>query len=95
MDFLFVNSEILGMHIWRKNEKFEIATNCVNQIFNLNAFFFFLFTGATGYYHTICLVKTYLYHLQTMKMTFLKLFLISTFKNSNLAEKLTNLAENL
>ena len=28
-------------------------------------------------------------------MTFLKLFLICTFKDPNLAEKLTNLAENL
>ena len=28
-------------------------------------------------------------------MTFLKLFLICTFRDSNLAEKLTNLAENL
>ena len=40
-------------------DKFEIATNYVNQIFNLKAFFFFLFTGATWYYHTICLVITY------------------------------------
>ena len=59
----FVNSEILGMHILRKTrlnyDKFDIATNCVNQIFNLNAFFFFLFTRATWYYHTICLVITY------------------------------------
>ena len=48
------------MHIWRKKRvnynKFEIPTNFVNQIFNLNAFFFFLFTGATWYYHTIYLV---------------------------------------
>ena len=39
----FVNSEILGMHIWRNKRvnynKFEIATNCVNKIFNQNAFF--------------------------------------------------------
>ena len=40
-------------------DKFEIATNCVNQIFNLNAFFFFLLTGATWYYHTIYLVSIY------------------------------------
>ena len=40
--------------------KFEIATNCVNQIFNLNAFFFFLLTGATCYHLTINLVFTYL-----------------------------------
>ena len=58
-----MNSEILEMHIWRKKRvnynKFEIATNCVNQIFNLKAFFFFLLTGATWYYHTIYLVFTY------------------------------------
>ena len=33
--------------------KFEIATNGENQIFNLNAFLFFLLTGTTWYYHTI------------------------------------------
>ena len=59
---LFVNSEILGMHIWNEKRvnynKFEIATNCVNQIFNLNAFFFFPFTGATWYYHTIYIAFT-------------------------------------
>ena len=58
-----MNSEILGMHIWQKKRvnynKFEIATNCVNQIFKLNAFFFFLFPGATWCYHTICLVFIY------------------------------------
>ena len=30
-----------------------------------------------------------------MKMTFLNLFLIGTFKNPNFAEKLTNLSENI
>ena len=49
--FFFVNSEILGRHIWRKKrvnyDKFEIATNCVNKIINLKAFCFFLLTGAT------------------------------------------------
>ena len=48
----FFNSEILGMHIWREKksvsfDKFEIARNCVNEIFNRNAFFCFLLTGAT------------------------------------------------
>ena len=48
----FVNSEILGRHIWREKklvnyDKFEIATNCVNKIFSLKALFFFLLTGAT------------------------------------------------
>ena len=36
-----------------------------------------------------------LHHLQTMKMIFLKVFLTCTFKDPNLAEKFTNLAENL
>ena len=58
-----VNSEILGIHIRRKkthkSQKIEIATNCVNQIFNLNSIIFFLFTGATWYYHTIYFVFTY------------------------------------
>ena len=59
----FVNSGILGMHIWWKKcgkyDKFEIATNCVNQIFNINAFFFYLLTGASWYYHTTYLVFTF------------------------------------
>ena len=33
-----------------------------------------------------------LHNLQTMKMTFFMLFLICTFKDPNLAEKLPNLA---
>ena len=51
------------LKFWQKKhvdyDKFEIATKCVNQKFNLNAFFFFLLTGATWYYHTIYLVVTY------------------------------------
>ena len=46
----FVYSEILGRHIWKKRiiyNKFEIATNCVNQIFKLKKLCFFLLTGAT------------------------------------------------
>ena len=58
----FVNSEILGMHIRRKKcinyNKFEIATNCVNEIFNLDAYLFFLFPGAKWYYHIIYIVFT-------------------------------------
>ena len=38
------------------------------------------------YYHAIYIVFTYLLHLQAMKITFLKLFLICTFKSLNLAE---------
>ena len=43
-----------------KYDKFEFATNCVNQIFNLIASFFFLLTGVAWYYYTIYLVFTYL-----------------------------------
>ena len=35
-----------------------------------------------------------LHHLQAMKMTYLELFLICTFKDPKLAEKRTKLAEN-
>ena len=59
----FVNSEILETHIWRgETRKLWQIWNCdklVNQIFNLNAFFFLLLTGATWYYHTIYLVFRY------------------------------------
>ena len=37
----------------------KLRQNSVNQIYTLNAFFFFLLTGATWYYHTIYLVFTY------------------------------------
>ena len=60
----FVNSEILGLQIWRKKnpvnyDKLELWQNSVNQIFNPHAFLFFLLTGATWYYHAIYLVFTY------------------------------------
>ena len=38
-------------------DKVKIATNCVNQIVNLESLCFFLLTGATWYYHTIFLVS--------------------------------------
>ena len=48
-----------GREKWVIYDKFKIATNCVHQIFNLNAFFCFLLTGATWYHPTIYLVFTY------------------------------------
>ena len=39
------------------NLKFQ--QNSVNKIFNPNALFFFLLTGATWYYHAIYIVFTY------------------------------------
>ena len=39
---LIVNSETLGLQIWRKKvnyDKLKIVTNSINQIFNPNAFF--------------------------------------------------------
>ena len=40
-------------------DKFEIVTNCLNQIFNLKALCFFLLTCSSWYYHTIYLVTIY------------------------------------
>ena len=37
----------------------KLQQDCVNHIFNPNAFFFFLLTGATWYYHAIYIVFTY------------------------------------
>ena len=39
--------------------KSKSRQDCVNHKFNPSAFFFFLLTGATWYYHTIYLVFTY------------------------------------
>ena len=95
----FFNSETLGIKIWRKKTKMttnlKSRQNTVNQIFSPNAFFFSFWQASdkditmlyTKYLHI-------LHHLQAMKMTFLKLFLIFTFKGAKLAEKWTNLAEN-
>ena len=51
------------MQIWGKKAWIttilKLWQNSVNQTFNLNAFFFFLLTGAQWYYHTIYLVFTY------------------------------------
>ena len=69
--------------------------NSVNQILNPNAFFSFLLTGANDITMLYTKYLHILHHLQAMKMIFLKLFVIGTFKDANLAEKLTNLAENL
>ena len=66
--------------------KFEIATNCVNQIFNLNAFFFFLLTGATWYYHTIYLLFTYFASFTDYEDDIFEIIY-------NLAEKFTNLVK--
>ena len=68
--------------------------NSVNQIFNLNAFFFFFWTVVLWYYRAILEYLNMLHHLHAMKMIFLKLFQISMFKNPNLADIFTNLAEN-
>ena len=37
----------------------KLQQNSVSQIFNPYAFFFFLLTGATWYYHAIYIVFTY------------------------------------
>ena len=62
-------------------DKFEIATNWVNQIFNLNAFFFLPF-GRCYRILPYYLLSIYIfcntdYVIQTMKMTFLKFFLFA------------------
>ena len=38
----------------------KVQQDCVNQLSNQNAFFLFLLTGATSYYHDIHIVFTYL-----------------------------------
>ena len=74
---------------------FKLQQNTINQIFYPHAFFFFLLTGATRYYHAIYIVFTYFPSCTGYEDDFLKLFLICTFKNQNLAKNFTNFAENL
>ena len=63
-------------------DKFEIATKQRESNTLPTCILFLLLTGARWYYHAIYIV-------------FWKLFLIFTFKDPNLAENLTNFAENL
>ena len=72
----------------------KLRQNSLNQIFNANAFFFFLLTGGKDITMLYAYYLHILHHLQAMKMTVLELFLICTFKDPKLAEKWTNLAEN-
>ena len=50
LETLYMNSDNLGLRIQRKNcvnyDKIENVQDCVNKIFNPNALFFFLLTGA-------------------------------------------------
>ena len=57
----FVNSEIFRILIWRKKRiNYAILRQeSVNQLFNPNAFFLFILTGAIWYYHAIHIVFTY------------------------------------
>ena len=59
----FVNSEILKYRFGGKNleitTNLKLQQNSVNQIFNLNAFFFFPLTGGIVHYYTIYLLFTY------------------------------------
>ena len=61
--------------------------NSGNQIFNQNIFFFFLLTGDKNIIMLYTQYLHILHHLQAMKMTFLEVFLICTFKDPKLAEK--------
>ena len=67
------------MHIWQ----------------NLNAFFCFLFTGATLYYHTIYLVFRYFASFTDYEDDIFKVISNMHVQGSKFGGKITNLAENL
>ena len=75
--------------------KLKLWQECVNHIFNPSAFFFFLWTGATWYYHAIYIVLPQFASVTGCEDGTFRLFLICKFKDKNLAEKCTNLAKNL
>ena len=52
----------------------KLQQNSVNQIFNHRAFFFFLLTGASWYYHAIYIVNTYFASFTGYEDDILKLF---------------------
>ena len=77
------------------NDKFEIATNCVNHIFNLNASFFFLLTGASWYYHTIYSVFTYFASFTDYEDDIFEFISNLHVQDFKFVRKIKNLAENL
>ena len=74
-------------------DKFEITTNCVNQILNLNAFLFFLFTGATWYDNTIYLVFRYFASFTHYEDDIFEVISNMHVQGSKFGGKITNLAE--
>ena len=95
-----MNSEILRIQILgEKNASnmtnLKLRENSVTQIFKSHAFFFFLLPGATWYCHAIYIVFTNFASFTGYENDIYEVFLIFTFKDPNLAENLTNLAENL
>ena len=95
----FVNSDILGIQIWRKirvnADKFKIATKQRKSNIYPNAIFFFLLTGDNDITMLYTWYLHILHHLQAMKMTFLKLFFICMFNDPKLAKKWTTKATEL
>ena len=72
--------------------KFQIATNCINPKFHLNAILFSHSTGVRGYFHDISMIYPWFtWYLQVIFM----LFVFFTCRAHNLAENKTNLVENL
>ena len=80
INVFFVNAANLRIKICRKKcvnyDKIEIAQDCVNLIFNPDAFLFFLLTGAIWCFHAIYVVFTYFASFTGQEDDFLKLFLI-------------------
>ena len=74
---------------------FKFQQNSVNQIYST----MLIFSSFWQMLHDVTMLFTkylqILNHLQAIQMMFLKLFLICTFKDQNLAEKLTNVEENI
>ena len=67
----------------------------MNQIFNLNALFFFLFIGAMYYYDTVYLIFTYFAWFTNYEDDIFEVFSNLHVGGSKFKEKFTNLAENL
>ena len=88
----FVNSEILGIQICQKETcKFRQICNCDKTVQIKYLFEMHSFSSFWQVLHDITMLLTVylhiLHHLQAMKITFLKLFLICMFKDPSLAEK--------
>ena len=72
-----------------------MGQDSLNQIFNLNAFFFFLLTGATWYYHAVYIVVTYFASFTGFEDNILEVISYLQVLEPKIGGNITSFADNL